>query len=158
MQPNQQKGPPSAVPQPTVSWFHPTKKHSDRERWICIYPVYLNSLKTRAEGRRIPKEKGIENPTYQELRDVFAAANLNVGVENKLYSREQSRENIYRGRIRIQLRNDDGSPLNQDFPSRDSILLYACEMIPKLKTRQQKSTESSQVQQSGANKKKNRRR
>ena len=37
--------------------FHPTRKFSEPERWICIYPAYLNSNKTRQEGRLLPKEK-----------------------------------------------------------------------------------------------------
>ena len=37
--------------------FNPTRKFSEPERWICIYPAYLNSNKTRQEGRLLPKEK-----------------------------------------------------------------------------------------------------
>ncbi|KAG8276355.1 SRP19 protein [Homalodisca vitripennis] len=87
--------------------------------WICIYPAYINSKKTIAEGRRIPKDKAVENPTHQEIRDVLVAAGLNIGVENKVYSRERSREVLYRGRIRVQLKNDDGSLVNKAFPTKD---------------------------------------
>ncbi|KAJ4439762.1 signal recognition particle 19 kDa protein [Periplaneta americana] len=135
----------------------PEKKHSDRERWICIYPAYINSKKTLAEGRRIPKDKAVENPTHQEIRDVLAAAGMKVGVENKLYSRERSKELLYRGRIRVQLKADDGSPLNPDFPSRDSVMLYLGQMIPKLKSRSGKQGSADQGQSqssSGASKKK----
>ena len=47
--------------------FHPTRKFSEPERWICIYPAYLNSNKTRQEGRLLPKEKVswvMEFPTW----------------------------------------------------------------------------------------------
>lgn len=80
----------------------------------------------------------MENPTHQEIRDVIAAAGLKVGVENKLYCREKSKELMYRGRIRVQLRNDDGSFYNPAFTSRESVMLHVAEMIPKLKTRQTK--------------------
>lgn len=127
-------------------------------RWICIYPAYVNNQKTLAQGRKIAKEKCVENPTHQEIRDVLLAADLKACVENKLYSRERSKELLYRGRIRVcltvlsnlllcssvifvqvQLKNDDGSALNEKFPTRDSVLLHLGEMIPKLKTRQTKS-------------------
>jgi len=62
--------------------------------------------------------QAVENPTHQEIRDVLSAAGMKVGVENKLYSREKSKELLYRGRIRVQLKSDDGKPLNPDFPSR----------------------------------------
>ncbi|KOB71106.1 Signal recognition particle 19 kDa protein [Operophtera brumata] len=75
----------------TIASWSPEKKHSDVERWICIYPAYINSKKTLAEGRKLPKESCVENPTHQEIRDVLIATGLKVGVENKLYSREQSK-------------------------------------------------------------------
>ena len=49
---------------------------------------------------------------------MLSAAGMKVGVENKLYSRERSKEILYRGRIRIQLKSDDGLPLNPDLPTR----------------------------------------
>lgn len=59
-------------------------------------------------------------------------------MENKQYSRERSKELLHRGRIRVQLKNDDGSPCNATFPSRDSVMFHLGDMIPKLKTRQNK--------------------
>ncbi|XP_014252491.1 signal recognition particle 19 kDa protein [Cimex lectularius] len=136
-----------------VTAFSPDKKHSDRERWICIYPAYINSKKTIAGGRRVPKDKAVENPTYLEIKDVLTAAGgIKFGVENKLYPRETSKEVLYRGRIRVQLKDDNGKPLNPDFPTRESVMLHLCNMIPKLKTRQGKQggEQGSHSTQSGA--------
>lgn len=55
------------------------------------------------------------------------------------------KELLYRGRIRIQLRNDDGTPLNPQFPTRDSIMLHLGTMIPQLKSRQS-GARSAEVQ------------
>ncbi|KAL1132809.1 hypothetical protein AAG570_010761 [Ranatra chinensis] len=119
-------------------------------RWICIYPAYINNKKTLAEGRRVPRDKAVDNPTFQEIRDVLSAAGMKIGVENKLYPRERSKELLYRGRIRVQLKNDDGTPCNSTFPNRDSVMLYLCATIPKLKTRATKGGSSGdQSQQSG---------
>ncbi|CAH1176424.1 unnamed protein product [Phaedon cochleariae] len=138
------QSPTGSIPHQIPRWG-PDKQFSDRERWICIYPAYINSKKSLAEGRKICKTKCVENPTHQEIRDVLVAAGLKVGVENKLYSRERSKELLYRGRIRVQLKNDDGSLFNSDFSTRDSIMYHLGDMIPKLKSRQNKSTgESSQ--------------
>jgi hypothetical protein len=35
----------------------PGKVSLSHYRWMCIYPAYINSKKTLAEGRRIPKDK-----------------------------------------------------------------------------------------------------
>ncbi|PKK26112.1 signal recognition particle 19kDa [Columba livia] len=118
--------------------------------FICIYPAYLNNKKTIAEGRRIPIDKAVENPTSTEIQDVCAAAGFNVLLEkNKMYPREWNRDVQYRGRVRIQLKQDDGNPCLPQFPTRKSVMLYAAETIPKLKTRTQKMGGSDQNLQQG---------
>lgn len=62
-------------------------------RWICIYPAYINSTKSRKEGRKLRKDLCVENPTYQEIKDVLSVSNLRIGIENKLYPREKSKVN-----------------------------------------------------------------
>ena len=76
--------------------FNPNKTHSEPERWICIYPAYLNALKTRREGRIVPKAYAIENPSWREICDVLKAAGYEPVAENKQYSRERSKEPEYR--------------------------------------------------------------
>ncbi|XP_074851324.1 signal recognition particle 19 kDa protein [Carettochelys insculpta] len=123
---------------------------ADKERFICIYPAYLNNKKTIAEGRRIPIDKAVENPTSTEIQDVCAAAGLNVLVEkNKLYPREWNRDAQFRGRVRVQLKQEDGKPCLPQFPTRKSVMLYAAETIPKLKTRTQKMGGADQNLQPG---------
>lgn len=64
-------------------------------------------------------------------------------------------ELLYRGRIRVQLKNDDGTLFNPEFPTRESILFYLGGKIPQLKSRQSgRSTEvsHSQPSSSGGNK------
>jgi len=129
------------------SW-NPEFTHSDRERWICIYPAYLNSRKTVAEGRQICKTKAVDNPLPGEIRDVLTSTGLMLGVENKLYPREVDRN--CRGRIRVQLKNDDGSPVQPQFPTRRALLEYIAETIPKLKTRGQGSAAVQQAASASA--------
>ncbi|KAM7315600.1 signal recognition particle 19 kDa protein [Ixodes scapularis] len=129
-----------------------SKQHSDRERWVCLYPAYINSKKTLAEGRRLPRSKCVENPTYQEIRDVLDATGFKVGVENKLYPREQNKDSLlYRGRIRVQLKNDDETPVNPQYPTRKAVMLHVCDMIPRLKSRTQRQAGGEQASQSGTN-------
>ncbi|XP_014214603.1 signal recognition particle 19 kDa protein [Copidosoma floridanum] len=127
--------------------WDPTKKHNEMERWICIYPVYINSKRSLAEGRKMPLSKCVENPTHQEIRDILVSARMNVGVENKLHPKERSKELLYRGRIRVQLKMEDGTPFNPDYPTRNSLLEYIGTSIPKLKTRQGKQSGGEQQQQ-----------
>uniref|UniRef100_A0A673TJV4 Signal recognition particle 19 kDa protein n=1 Tax=Suricata suricatta TaxID=37032 RepID=A0A673TJV4_SURSU len=76
------------------------------------------------------------------------------GQKNKMYSREWNRDVQYRGRVRVQLKQEDGSLCLVQFPSRKSVMLYAAEMIPKLKTRTQKTGGGDQSLQQGEGSKK----
>jgi signal recognition particle subunit SRP19 len=98
-----------------VGTFSSARQHSEKSRWICLYPCYLNSKKSEVEGRKIPIAKAVENPTINEIKDVLMNANFKIEIEaNKSYPRETNKyEN--RGRIRIQLKNDDGTPINEKF-------------------------------------------
>ncbi|BFF98105.1 signal recognition particle 19 kDa protein [Drosophila madeirensis] len=143
-----------AEPLPMRINWNPDIKHNQMERWICIYPAYINSKKTRQEGRRLPKENCVENPHYHEMRDVLSVTNMHFLVETLKYPREISREIQFRGRIRVQLRNADGTLCSKDFPSRESIMQYIAGKIPQLKTRQNKpggeSFHQPQPQSSGS--------
>merc|ERR1711936_200892 len=88
---------------------------------------------------RIPKEKAVENPNYQEIKMVLDESGFQMGsnyvMEGKFYSREKSKEPMFRGRFKIQLKQADGELFKEDFPTRDSIMAYLGEKIPQLKHR-----------------------
>ncbi|XP_041459547.1 signal recognition particle 19 kDa protein-like [Lytechinus variegatus] len=133
---------------------HLSTNPADKNRWICIYPAYINSKKTVAEGRKIPKEKALENPTLAELRDVCQAVGLPVATEGtKMYPRDQNRDPTFRGRVRVQLKNADGTFVSDQFKTRKDVMFQLTEMIPKLKSRTQKQGGSEQQPQSSTGKK-----
>ncbi|XP_004698611.1 signal recognition particle 19 kDa protein isoform X1 [Echinops telfairi] len=128
---------------------------ADQDRFICIYPTYLNNKKTLAEGRCIPVNKAVENPAASEIQDVCLAVGFNASLEkNKMCSGEWNRDALYRGGVRVQLKQEDGSLCLVQFPSRKSVMLYAAEMIPKLKTRTRKTGGADQSLQQGEGSKK----
>ncbi|XP_021347456.1 signal recognition particle 19 kDa protein-like [Mizuhopecten yessoensis] len=117
--------------------WDPNFKHTDRERWICLYPAYINSRKTVNEGRKLPKDMCVDNPQTLEIRDVLGPCGLLIGIENKVYPRELDHRDLKtRGRVRVQIKGENGEPMMEKFPDRKAVLKYVCEMIPKLKTRQ----------------------
>ncbi|KAG7490738.1 signal recognition particle 19 kDa protein [Solea senegalensis] len=132
---------------------HLTQNPADKERFICLYPIYINSKKTLAEGRRIPAEKAVENPSCTEIRDVLTAAGLNVYMENKMHPREWNRDIQFRGRVRVQLKQEEGHFCQDRFSSRKDVMFYVAEMIPKLKTRTQKGGADTSSQQGEGGKK-----
>lgn len=51
-----------------------------------------------------------------------------------------------RGRIRVQMRNNDGSPCNPEFETREAIMRHVAAKIPQLKSRQNKPSGESYYQ------------
>ncbi|GMT28006.1 hypothetical protein PFISCL1PPCAC_19303 [Pristionchus fissidentatus] len=114
-----------------------TTPHSDPARWVVIYPCYLNSKKTAGEGRKISKQLAISDPTIEEILSIVNNGGLKVGAERKLHPRDPERDNHQlMGRVRVQIKNDDGTPVKPEIPNRMALFRYIATMIPKLKTRQ----------------------
>ncbi|KAL6909799.1 hypothetical protein ACP4OV_001458 [Aristida adscensionis] len=79
------------------------------KKWNVIYPVYLNSKKTVAEGRRIAASKACPDPTCIEIADCCSHLKIPHAIElDKAYPRDFFQV----GRVRVQLKKDDGSPVN----------------------------------------------
>ncbi|KAK8943294.1 Signal recognition particle 19 kDa protein [Platanthera zijinensis] len=79
------------------------------KRWNIIYPIYINSKKTIAEGRRIGASKACENPTCIEIVDCCKHLKIPSAIElDKAYPRDF----MQRGRVRVLLKRGDGSLYN----------------------------------------------
>ncbi|MFB6282644.1 MAG: signal recognition particle subunit SRP19/SEC65 family protein [Halobacteria archaeon] len=48
---------------------------------VVIWPAYLDSSKTRSEGRRIPKESGVSDPTLEEIAKAVKQVGYDPDVE-----------------------------------------------------------------------------
>uniref|UniRef100_A0AC34G568 Signal recognition particle 19 kDa protein n=1 Tax=Panagrolaimus sp. ES5 TaxID=591445 RepID=A0AC34G568_9BILA len=131
-----------------------TKPYSDEARWITLYPAYLNSKKKKAEGRRIAVGKAVENPTVQEMSEIITHLKMQSKIEKKMYSRDPSREPAVQGRLRVQLKNDDGTFCNDEFKSKDALMIHIASLIPKLKSRQSGGAAAAPAQAAGGGKKK----
>lgn len=70
---------------PSSKPFSPSMRHSEKERWVCIYPVYINSRVTRAKGRKVSIDQGVDNPKYTEICSILQNMGLNHIAENKVF-------------------------------------------------------------------------
>ncbi|XP_002156611.1 signal recognition particle 19 kDa protein isoform X1 [Hydra vulgaris] len=118
---------------------HNTSDPSSQQRWVIIYPSYINSCRTKEEGRKIAKSKAVENPKAAEIRDVLQYHNFNTLLEeNKQYPRDSFKDALCKGRVKVQIKQADGTPVSLQYPTRKALMLLLAEMIPKLKGRQLK--------------------
>ncbi len=115
---------------PSVSDDPSSYKH---DRRVVIYPSYINAKCTVAEGRRIPKDAACDAPNVLEIRDVLEKSmKLPCEVEDKSYPRDFWQ----RGRVRVTLKKDDGSPLAKEFPTRRAVMMEIARLVPKHPGRQ----------------------
>ncbi|KAL9374943.1 hypothetical protein Peur_031822 [Populus x canadensis] len=127
------------------------------KKWVVLYPVYINSKKTIAEGRRISVEKACENPTCLEIGDCCSHLKLPFAIEiDKAYPRDFMQV----GRVRVLLKREDGSLSNPAIPSRKQLMLHVAELVPRHPGRTKKqepaSTSNAATSKSGKGGKKKR--
>jgi len=110
------------------------------KKWMVIYPVYINSKKTIAEGRRIGAEKACENPTCLEINDCCQHLKIPCAIElDKAYPRDF----MQRGRVRVMLKREDGSPVNPTITSKKQLMIRVAELVPKHPGRTKKQEPSN---------------
>ena len=64
-----------------------------------IYPAYLDAALSRSEGRRVPADDAVEDPTVDEIAKAVQQIGYDAVIEHeKTYSREYEQ----RGRVLVQ--------------------------------------------------------
>ncbi|GLT79143.1 hypothetical protein SLA2020_506440 [Shorea laevis] len=93
------------------------------KKWVVFYPVYINSKKTLAEGRRISLSKACENPTCVEIGDCCNHLKLPSVIEiDKAYPRDF----MQKRRMRVSLKREDGTTYNPSISSNKDTFCLNC--------------------------------
>ncbi|KAF5938273.1 hypothetical protein HYC85_025779 [Camellia sinensis] len=98
---------------------------SNIKKWIILYPIYINSKKTIAEGRRISTSKACENPTCAEIGD--CCSHLKLPLIRHAYPRDFMQQ----GRVRVLLKSEDETFSNPAISSRKQLMLRIAELVPR---------------------------
>ena len=81
--------------------------------WQSLYPVYFDSSRTRAQGRRVNKELAVENPLAREICDAVAGLGLSVALDA---SKTHPKDWANPGRVKVELKDgDNDSVKNSSF-------------------------------------------
>lgn len=72
----------------------------DFKNWTCIWPVYLDSSKSVAQGRRVPKSQAHEHPHFFIIAHILQSLNLDAVIEQ---GKRHPRDPFLYGRIRVKL-------------------------------------------------------
>lgn len=69
-----------------------------------IWPAYIDAGKTRSEGRRVPRDVAVSEPTVDEIAEAVGQVGYDAVIErDKAYSRENWDE---RGRVLVKDADD----------------------------------------------------
>ncbi|KAK2783439.1 signal recognition particle subunit [Emmonsiellopsis sp. PD_33] len=101
---------PAARPQPPPPAAGlPQPAHRDIPRhYQCLYPIYFDKSRSRAEGRKVGKKLAVANPLARDIVDAVQVLGLRVGFEpEKLHPKDWANP----GRVRVFLKAEDGSPV-----------------------------------------------
>uniref|UniRef100_A0A5B6YHR6 Signal recognition particle 19 kDa protein n=1 Tax=Davidia involucrata TaxID=16924 RepID=A0A5B6YHR6_DAVIN len=119
------------------------------KKWVVLYPVYINSKKTIADGRRISTSKACENPTCAEISDCCSHLKLPFAIEiDKAYPRDF----MQRGRVRVLLKKEDGTLHNSAISSRKQLMLCVAELVPRHPGRTKKQEPAASTSGTGPSK------
>lgn len=98
---------PQQMPMPTMPAPEPQREIP--KHFQCLYPVYFDKTRTRAEGRKVGAELAVENPLARDIVDAVQMLGLNAGLEpEKLHPKDWANP----GRVRVQLKNENGQLVN----------------------------------------------
>jgi signal recognition particle subunit SRP19 len=104
------------------------KTSTDREKskhYQCLYPIYFDKAKTRAEGRRVGRELAVENPLAREMADAAANLGLRTVFEpDKTHPKDWSNP----GRVRVLLKQD-GKLLDDDVKNKHHLYVLIAQYL-----------------------------
>ncbi|KAF2715609.1 SRP19-domain-containing protein [Pleomassaria siparia CBS 279.74] len=117
------------VPQQMLQPQSPAIRQSnDREKskhFQCLYPIYFDKLRTRAEGRRVASELAVENPLAREMADASASLGLQTVFEpDKLHPKDWSNP----GRVRVLLKQD-GKLTNRNIKNKHHLYILIAQYL-----------------------------
>lgn len=103
---------PPPMPQPQMQMPQAPMPEPQREipkHFQCIYPVYFDKSRSRAEGRKVGSQLAVENPLARDIVDAVQMLGLKAGLEpEKLHPKDWANP----GRVRVQLKDENGKLLN----------------------------------------------
>ena len=96
--PRAQQQPPPQQNRPVNSNPPPEYKH-----YQCIYPLYFDANRTRAQGRRVGAELAVQNPLAREIVDAVQLLGLKTVFEpGKMHPKDWANP----GRVRVLVKED----------------------------------------------------
>ncbi|KAI9807042.1 MAG: hypothetical protein M1825_005759 [Sarcosagium campestre] len=109
---------------PTITSAEDIKRFA---HYQCLYPLYFDKTRSKAEGRRVNKELAVENPLAPDIVDAVQGLALTPVFEpGKLHPKDWSNP----GRIRV-LVKVDGEPVNRKIQNKHHLYTLVADYLRK---------------------------
>lgn len=110
-QQQRQQQPPAPQQPRGYPQMHTTTDDSAYKAYQCLYPVYFDASRTRAEGRRVPRSLAVRNPLATEIvRACAEGLRLPTVLEaGKLHPKDWANP----GRVKVDLRSQQSQSQSQ---------------------------------------------
>lgn len=105
----------------------PGIQQADVAGYQCLYPIYFDASRTRAEGRRVPAHLAVKNPLAREIATACAALRVSPVFE-AMKTHPQDWANP--GRVRINIR-DPGNPYLKQIKNKHHLYILVAEHLRK---------------------------
>jgi signal recognition particle subunit SRP19 len=116
---------PSQMLQPQSPSASATADREKSKHYQCLYPIYFDKLRTRAEGRRIGKELAVENPLAREMADAAASIGLRTVFEP---DRTHPKDWANPGRVRVLLKHQ-GKMMDADVKNKHHLYILIAQYL-----------------------------
>jgi signal recognition particle subunit SRP19 len=116
---------PSQMLQPQSPSVSITADREKSKHYQCLYPIYFDKSRTRAEGRRIGKEWAVENPLAREMGEAAASIGLRTVFEpEKTHPKDWSNP----GRVRVLLKHQ-GKMMDDDVKNKHHLYILIAQYL-----------------------------
>ncbi|KAJ3197089.1 vacuolar protein sorting-associated protein 1 [Irineochytrium annulatum] len=99
------------------------------KRWVCVYPVYLDAGKSYSQGRKVGKQLAVPEPSIVYMGECCRRLGLSAVVEG---SKRHPRDPLTFGRMKVQLKGENGRPLRAELGNRMLLLAAIAKMYPEV--------------------------
>lgn len=104
----------------------PEPRREIPKHFQCLYPVYFDKTRSRAEGRKVGIELATENPLARDIVDAVQMLGLNVGFEpEKLHPKDWANP----GRVRVMLKDEDGNLINPKIKNKHHLYILVAQYL-----------------------------
>ncbi|KAJ5682989.1 Signal recognition particle SEC65 subunit [Penicillium macrosclerotiorum] len=122
---------PSNIPQMTQV---PEPQREIPKHYQCLYPVYFDKSRSRADGRKVGSELAVENPLARDIVDAVQMLGLQAGLEpEKLHPKDWANP----GRVRVLLKNENGQLVNSKIKNKHHLYILVAQYLKAHPTTEQ---------------------